>query len=131
MNVGTFEDMMQDFRNGTYDLTEDGKCTGCGSCCSNLLPMTDSEIQTIHRYIKANGIKERKCVFPVVKPLLDMTCPFLMNDKANEKCAIYSVRPDVCRKFSCDPSKRANLDKSYAGKVKIVNVRSEFYGTRH
>ena len=42
------------------DLTCNGECTQCGQCCGNLLPMTDEEIATIHKYIKryhVEGIK--------------------------------------------------------------------------
>ena len=40
------------FLDGIIDLTCNGECTQCGQCCSNLLPMTDEEIATIHKYIK-------------------------------------------------------------------------------
>lgn len=32
------------------DFTVCGKCSGCGSCCSDLLPVTDAEIKRILKY---------------------------------------------------------------------------------
>ena len=54
MKNGTFDSMIDDFKNGTFNLTCNGKCTECGECCSNLLPMTDDEISVIKNYIKKN-----------------------------------------------------------------------------
>lgn len=122
-----FEEFIEDFRNGTYDLTDKGKCTGCGACCSNLLPMTDKEIEVIRKYIKRYRIKEQKRFAPLAMPVLDMTCPFLDDRKKTEKCLIYEVRPEVCRQFICDPKQRQIPDLEYAKSTRIVNVRSEFF----
>lgn len=128
MRTGTFEEMISDFRNGTFDLTKGGKCTQCGACCSRMLPMTDKEIEVIRRYIKKYNIKEFKHGIPLAEPFLDMTCPFLNTDKKTERCAIYSIRPNICKQFSCDPKQRPQLKISYASKTRIVDVRREFYG---
>lgn len=127
METGSMEQMLREFSDGTYDLTCSGKCTQCGECCSNLLPMTDSEINTIREYIKKNDIKEHKHLLPLATPTLDMTCPFLDGNKDKEKCEIYSVRPKICRNFICCPSKRPPLDYKYQIKCRVVNVRKEFY----
>lgn len=127
MKVGSMEQALREFSDGTYDLTCNGECTQCGACCSNLLPMTDSEINTIHKYIKANGIKEHKHLLPLATPTIDMTCPFLNSNKDKEKCEIYSVRPRICRDFICCPSKRPLLDIKYQLQCKVVDVRKEFY----
>ena len=52
MKSSSLEQMMADMNNGTYDLTCNGECTQCGNCCSNILPMTEDEITTIHKCIK-------------------------------------------------------------------------------
>lgn len=128
MKTSTLEQVQKDFEHGVYNMTENGKCTGCGNCCSNILPMTDKEIEAIRRYIKKHHIKECKHRIPLAKPVLDMTCPFLNTDKKTEKCTIYSVRPNICRKFSCDPEQRPELDIEYAVIARVVNVRETFYG---
>lgn len=77
MNIGTLKQVRKDMEHGVYDMTDNGKCTGCGNCCSNLLPMTDKEIEIIFQYIKKYNIKECKHGIPLANPILDMTCPFL------------------------------------------------------
>ena len=129
MKTGTFAQMQEEFNNGTYDLTDNGKCTQCGACCSNLLPMTAEEIETIRKYIKEHNIKERKHILPLAEPTIDMTCPFLDDSKSCEKCTIYEVRPRICRDFICCPSKRQPMnDFEYKMKCRIVDVRNEFFG---
>ena len=129
MKTGNIEQMLKEFSDGTYDFTDNGKCTQCGNCCSNLLPMTAEEIGIIHKYIKKHNIKEHRHILPLAEPTLDLTCPFLNDNKPNEKCDIYEVRPRVCRDFICCPSKRPPIDDlKYKLKCRVVNVRSEFYG---
>lgn len=129
IKASNYQEMMSDFENGIYDFTKNGKCIQCGSCCSNLLVMTDTEIETIRKYIKKHNIKEHKHILPLVEPTLDLTCPFLNDSKPNEKCDIYEVRPSVCREFICCPSKRPPIDDlKYKMKCRIVDVRSEFFG---
>lgn len=128
MKNGTFDSMIDDFKNGTFNLTCNGKCTECGECCSNLLPMTNDEISVIKNYIKKNGIKEHShIVAPLVTPTIDMTCPFLDDSKSCEKCTIYEVRPKICRDFICDPKQRPKLDLEWGLKCKPINVRKEFF----
>ena len=81
MNAGTLEQARNDFEHGVYNMTDNGKCTGCGNCCGNILPMTDKEIEAIRRYIKKHNIKECKHTIPFAKPILDMACPFLNTEK--------------------------------------------------
>lgn len=129
MPVGTFEQMQREFRDGTYNLTKNGKCTECGECCSNLLPITDEEVEVIQKYVKRYNIKEQKRNLPLAEPTLDLTCPFLDSGKKCEKCTIYEVRPHICRQFSCDPKQRPQLDLSYGLKAKVRDVRNTFFGS--
>lgn len=115
-----------------YNYTKDGKCSGCGNCCSNLLPMNQKEADTIHRYIKKYGIKECKHMLPVAKPVLDMTCPFLDTDKKSEKCRIYPVRPEICKQFVCDNEQRAKHNRKLIGQTRtVIDVRKEFFNESH
>ena len=116
--------IVQEMKDGTYNMTNNGKCTGCGKCCSNYLPMTVSEISTIKNYIKKHQVKEQHHISLKV---LDMSCPFLDKSKSCNKCTIYPVRPRVCRDFICDPAQRKPVNQMYASKCKVVDVRSEFY----
>lgn len=126
--ISALEAIQRGMEDNIYNFTKDGKCSGCGNCCSNLLPMSQKEVDAIHRYIKKHGIKECKHLLPVAKPALDMTCPFRDNDK--KICTIYEVRPEICKQFICDSEKRAKHNRKLLGQTRnIVDVRSEFYGS--
>lgn len=130
MLLGTLEQVMSDMRNGVYDLTENGKCTGCGSCCSRLLPMTEKEIKTIKQYIKRNGIKQQIHCIPLAQPTLDLTCPFLNSGKKTEKCTIYEVRPAICRCFICsEPNGAVKHKELWEGERRVIDVMEEFFNS--
>lgn len=65
MKTGNIEQMLKEISDGTYDLTDNGKCTQCGACCSNALPMTEDEISVIRRFVKKYHIKEHKHILPL------------------------------------------------------------------
>ena len=71
-----------------------GKCSKCGECCTNLLPVTQKEIETIQEYVIANKIRPQKQMLVMQNRL---TCPYY-NGK---KCLIYEVRPLICKEFYC------------------------------
>lgn len=128
MNIATLEQVRKDMEYGVYDNTDNGKCTGCGACCSNMLPMTDKEIEVIRRYIKKHNIKECGHGIPLVNPISDMTCPFLDSGKKTEKCTIYEVRPAICRCFICsEPHGALKHKELYESIRKPVDVRREFF----
>ena len=72
------------------DFTKKGKCSKCGECCFNLLPLAHSEIERIVNYVSAHKIT-------INKPK-NGSCPFLSKDK---KCLVYEARPLICRLFKC------------------------------
>lgn len=129
MNViSQLEYVRKGIEDNLYNYTENGKCSCCGNCCSNLLPISQKEADTIHRYIKKHDIKECKHLLPVATPVLDMTCPFLDTDKKSEKCRIYPVRPEICKQFICDNEQRAKHNRKLIGQTRtVVDVRREFY----
>lgn len=122
--------VMNEMEQGVYDFTKDGKCVGCGNCCSTLLPMSAKEIKLIKRYIAKHHIKEHKRVAPTNKPTMDLTCPFLDETKENNKCTIYTVRPQICRMFICNqPPSKVRANKELFNRTrKPVNVREVFFG---
>lgn len=127
--LSAIEYVAQGMKDNIYIFTVEGKCSGCGNCCSNILPMSKKEINAIHDYIKKHNIRECKHFLPTAKLLIDMTCPFLDIGKAKEKCRIYPMRPFICKKFICDGEQRAKLTREETRKTRqIVNVREEFFG---
>lgn len=127
--IGTIEEIIQDMENGVFDFTDNGKCVGCGKCCSNYLPLSNSEIKEIKRYVKKNSIKEQRHFTPTVKPILDMTCPFLNDSKEKDKCEIYPVRPDICHCFICSqpPSKIRRNNEMFWRTRKTCDMRETFF----
>ena len=61
-------------------------CVNCGSCCG-LIPLSSRELKAIKDYVAANDVAIGKASV--------MNCPF--RDEANKRCAIYPVRPLMCR----------------------------------
>lgn len=110
-----------------YNYTVNGKCSSCGNCCSNILPMSRKEIDTIKKYIKKNGIAESKHLLPVIGKNYDMTCPF--RDNTKKICTIYPVRPEICRQFICDNEKRVKHNRKLLRQTRTVTlVRETFFG---
>lgn len=128
MAIGRIAEIMEELKSGVYDFTVDGKCSDCGSCCSNFLPVSGKEIKSIRRYIQKKKICEQKHIVPASGPAIDLTCPF--RDNSKRVCAIYAVRPAICRDFRCDkPAKNIQADKAmYHGKYTVVDMRKEFFG---
>lgn len=107
------------------DYTLNGKCSNCGQCCSNCLPLSEAEIRRIKAYVKKHKIKEQRHNAMVE---VDMTCPF--RDERNRKCLIYEIRPAICRQFMCNYTHedimKAKLDIHKINR--IVFMRAEFFG---
>ena len=125
--VGTLGDYIDAEKNGLIDFTDDdGKCSGCGSCCSNLLPMTEHEIAVIRRYIKIHKITAEVRRPPMLEPVVDMMCPF--RDENAKKCKIYEVRPLICRDFQCDKGPKGADPALFREKHRLVMMRETFFG---
>lgn len=99
--IGSVHEMIEQFKNGKHDFTVNGKCSGCGECCSRILPLSGREIDRIRLYVKANNLKPHRPTPPLAKPTITMICPFMDGRKEENKCDIYDIRPDVCRDFLC------------------------------
>ena len=128
--IHAIQKLEQEMQSGFRDYTVDGKCSNCGNCCSNFLPLSAKEIKTIKRYIEKKGIKENIHRYPTADPMIDWTCPF--RSDLDKKCLIYEVRPAICRDFQCDkPRKHIEANKAmYHGKYSVCNMRKEFYGRK-
>lgn len=108
------------------DFTVDKKCSSCGNCCSNFLPISKKEITRIKQYIKKHGIKPSVHILPVANNILDFTCPFRDNQK--KICTIYAVRPVICQKFICNNDKRAKLTRDDLTSINgVVDMANTFF----
>lgn len=128
VRCASLSDVIHDMESGIYNFTKNGACSNCGSCCSDLLPVSSHEIKNIKRYIRKNGIQEQRHFLPTAERIgWDLTCPF--RDNVNGKCVIYSVRPMICREFKCDyPAKEIQLNRDkMIGKYDVRSMRKTFF----
>ena len=124
MTSGSIHEMIEEFRSGAHDNTVNGICRGCGDCCSRILPLSEDEVNKLHRYVRKHHIKSCKHVLPTVQPLLDMCCPFLDLTKPEKKCTAYTARPWVCQDYVCNKTRPEAFD----GKTRrIVDMWDEFF----
>ncbi len=82
---------------GNVKITDNsicGKCSKCGECCTNILPVTQKEIDIVQKYVIDNNIKPQKQMLVMQNRL---TCPYYNGNK----CLIYEVRPLICKEFYC------------------------------
>lgn len=111
------------------DYTVNSECSGCGECCSNLLPMSRREIEAIRRYMKRHNIREQKHFVPARNPVTyDAICPFCSIE--NHCCVIYEVRPEICRAYRCDKAKNGEFTGHFSGNIldyMQINVRETFF----
>lgn len=83
---------------------KNGKCSNCGNCCTELIPLTKTEVRLIKAYIKEKNIKPFSDILFSTNGQysVNLMCPFRNFD--TNRCMIYEVRPKICRKFKCDQS---------------------------
>ena len=125
--IGTFEQMVKDMNNGTYNFCKKGKCIECGKCCSNILPMSPVEIDRIKAHIVEHNIQPTVRINALTVASFDMNCPFMDDVKSCHKCKIYEVRPQICRDFICDPKQRKAPKLADYMDVYFVDVRETFF----
>ncbi len=131
--VCSSQEFMDRDRNTIHNYFENGKCSECGQCCGDKLPMSYEEVAIIQKYVARNHIEAReRTPLVLATPRADLMCPFLDESKSEHKCKIYEVRPRVCREFTCEnpywvPSERF-IAEYERGNIKNYNVRETFFG---
>lgn len=104
------------------------KCSNCGNCCVDLLPVTKGELDRLYHYAKKHGLKEHRQA-PFWDPkATDLTCPF--RNSHTKQCEVYPVRPLICRSFTCaKPLDVAKHDRDEIHKTRqVVSLRFEIFG---
>lgn len=90
-----------------------GQCSKCGECCTNLLPVSQEEVDIIQKYVIENKIRPQKQMLVMQNRL---TCPYY-NGK---KCLIYEVRPLICKEFYCYKKPTAEIAKKFSARECIT-----------
>lgn len=103
------------------DNTIDGQCSRCGKCCSNILLLRYTEIDRIKKYLRKH--KEFTPTIEKFTKEQQHKCPFLCKDNNDENyCFIYDVRPEICRKFSCNPKIQDDLMYNGLHAISMINT---------
>ena len=105
----TLEEILKTVLNGTVKITDNstcGNCSKCGECCTNLLPISQKELDTIQEYVIKNKIRPQTQILVMQNRL---TCPYY-NGK---KCLIYEVRPLICKEFYCYKEPSIEMAKKF------------------
>ena len=105
-----------------------GKCSNCGECCVDLLPMTPAEVERVKEYAKKHGLKEHHQAPFFDLNAIDLSCPF--RNQQTKKCEIYAVRPYICRSFICSKTiEDAHRDRDLIHRGRSVHsLRYEVFG---
>lgn len=119
MTSTTLQDIAKDLVEGNTqikDFSINGKCSKCGECCSNFLPVSQNEINTIQKYVIEHKIRPQSQILVMQNTL---TCPY----HDGKKCLIYEVRPLICREFYCYKKPTAEMAEKFANDTYIpVNM---------
>ena len=90
-----------------------GKCSCCGECCTNFLPICQEEFDVIQEYVIKNNIKPQMQMLVMQNRL---SCPY----HDGKKCLIYEVRPLICREFYCYKKPTFETGKKFQSKKYIT-----------
>lgn len=122
----TIEDLIENSKSIKI-FTMNGKCSNCGNCCTDYLPISEKELRKIKEYVKENGVVEhtQKNIFDTDG--FDTTCPF--RNEIEKKCEIYPVRPSICKSFICNKNEKELFkEKALATtRNRCVNLRKEVF----
>lgn len=107
------------------DFTENGRCSNCGACCSNFLPLSREEISRIRNYLRSHKVPEQR---HNIAAGVDATCPF--RDEKNRRCLIYAQRPEICKGFICSlpPQIIAKQKRLFHLNREVTDMRMTFFG---
>ena len=106
------------------NLTNNGICSNCGECCSDILPLSTQEIVEIDKYLKTHKVERHN--LPLVDGRIDALCPF--RNKFMKKCDIYEVRPYICKMFKCDtPPEKAEFTRDEISKTRKARSMTELF----
>ena len=112
----TLAEILKTVFSGNVKITDNsicGKCSKCGECCTNLLPVSQEEVDIIQKYVIENKIRPQKQMLVMQNRL---TCPYY-NGK---KCLIYEVRPLICKEFYCYKKPTAEIAKKFSAREYIT-----------
>lgn len=106
----TVEEILKTIVEGTGRITDNsllGRCSKCGECCTNFLPISQREVDIIQKYVINNKIRPQTHMLVMQNRL---TCPYY----DGKRCLIYEVRPLICKEFYCYKKPDAETGEKFA-----------------
>jgi Fe-S-cluster containining protein len=131
-----FINSKEELQGAIHDMTTgytckcvNGKCSNCGECCTDMLPVSERELQRIRQYAAKRKLSEHHSAPTLViqKSFVDLSCPF--RNPMTRRCDIYDVRPEICRAFVCTKSEEqaiADRDRITLDK-RVLSMRWEVF----
>lgn len=113
----TLKEILKTTLEGNIQITDNsvcGQCSKCGECCSNILPVSQGEVNEIQKYVIKNNIKPQTQMLVMQNRL---ACPYY----DGKKCLIYEVRPLICKEFYCYKKPDINMARKF-NKEKHITV---------
>lgn len=107
-NVKNGKEFIEHQLNGKVVDLNNPTCNYCNECCSLLTMISEEEYLKLKKYLTKD--KHGRQIFESSvkgwiktgeKCDLNLMCPF---SNKNKRCAIYNIRPSICRKFHCKSS---------------------------
>lgn len=96
------------------------KCSNCGQCCGDWLPVSDREIKKIRNYIRKHKL--------TLKAGQGLACPF--RDNENQVCMIYAVRPFICQTYNSgnrsEQKEIADSRRFLERNLNVISMRETF-----
>lgn len=126
---GSLEDILKTQKESYVNKCVEGKCSSCGECCTDMLPLNDAEVKRLKAYAERHNLKENRHNLFWDKNATDLTCPFRNNEL--NICEVYPVRPVICREFICSKSlEQAKVDRDsvISQSRSIRSLRYEVFG---
>lgn len=109
----------------SIDHTVGGKCSGCATCCSDILLLSDAEISKIKKYIKQHNDIKPINYNGILIQSYENICPFKTKENT---CMVYEVRPDICKRYICSHHNDTSVTPlNYSGK-NIISMHKAFLG---
>ena len=100
---------------GVQDMTQNGSCSRCGSCCGLFIPFTDKELLKIKKYVREHNIKPYNRINAITGQFNAHCCFY---DESKKICRVYEARPYVCRDFICNRKNWKTKRDSYEKRAK-------------
>lgn len=101
MKSASFEDAIKELRSIHYEVFQSTDCLSCANCCKTTPALiTHQDIKRISKYLQmpSSEFKKLYVITDLDGEMMMQRLPCTFLDQDN-KCTIYDVRPESCRRY--------------------------------